>query len=132
MVDSFILSLIDDKLLFNKTNPAPETTATNLPDQTQEDETESESDLNQASFSSLSIQINWHCEYCLKDFSIDFKDQLKHQIECNIDCELTKNADENSKRRSVSNLIEYFCIKCEQKLMMTQLEILKHKKSHNN
>uniref|UniRef100_A0A1A9WXX5 ATP-dependent RNA helicase DHX34 n=1 Tax=Glossina brevipalpis TaxID=37001 RepID=A0A1A9WXX5_9MUSC len=83
-------------------------------------------------------QHSWSCKYC--DFEIEYEiiEKLLHETNCK---KHLKAAKEEHSRRSQDNItnstsqnknkIQFKCLICDKELVLSQIEILKHKKSHS-
>uniref|UniRef100_A0A1I8NLN9 ATP-dependent RNA helicase DHX34 n=1 Tax=Stomoxys calcitrans TaxID=35570 RepID=A0A1I8NLN9_STOCA len=82
----------------------------------------------------------WTCKYCDIDIEFNAVDKLIHKMNCKKRKKIVDNDEDKSNVASTQasssfsgkNKIEYHCNKCSQKLFLSQIDVLKHKKRCGN
>ena len=73
----------------------------------------------------------WTCPVCEAKLAVNMAEQLQHQDSCKKEVEdaLSKTAAPSSSQ-DPTLLKEYYCPQCEETLLLTAINILKHKREH--
>ncbi|CAL1528445.1 unnamed protein product [Lymnaea stagnalis] len=82
------------------------------------------------------MQRHWKCPLCGQSMLVNVLERLQHETICSSEGGqglLRQEAEENEKEKELNlNPLRkpYFCSECNEKLLLTTIEILKHRKTH--